>query len=69
MSGMIQLDNSDCSYIKANVSNSHNDAVAFEMKFAKDITIAQLKVLICVHKQQKSKQLRSFLFHRANWKY
>ncbi|XP_064542519.1 tubulin-folding cofactor B [Drosophila montana] len=43
MSGIIQLDNSDCSYIKANVSNSHNDAVAFEMKFAKDITISQLK--------------------------
>ncbi|XP_030372289.1 tubulin-folding cofactor B [Scaptodrosophila lebanonensis] len=30
-------------FIKANVSNSKNDAVAFEMKFAKDLTIAQLK--------------------------
>ncbi|XP_060660682.1 tubulin-folding cofactor B [Drosophila nasuta] len=43
MSEIIHLDNSDSSFITANVSNSHNDVVAFEMKFAKDITVAQLK--------------------------
>ncbi|KAH8389263.1 hypothetical protein KR200_007068 [Drosophila serrata] len=30
-------------FIVANVSNSHNDAVAFQVKFAKDLTVAQLK--------------------------
>ncbi|KAL7736706.1 hypothetical protein ACLKA6_015565 [Drosophila palustris] len=43
MSELINLDNSDSSFITANVTNSHNEAVAFEMKFAKDITVAQLK--------------------------
>ncbi|XP_017072817.1 tubulin-folding cofactor B [Drosophila eugracilis] len=41
MSLIIEPGKSD--FIKANVSNSHNDAVAFEVKFAKDLTVAQLK--------------------------
>lgn len=44
MSVLTQIENSQSDYIKANVSNSHNDNVAFEMKFSKDLTIAQLKV-------------------------
>lgn len=44
MSEILQMNNSDSAFIIANVSNSHNDAVAFEMKFAKDLTISQLKV-------------------------
>jgi len=44
MSEIIKLDNAESSFITANVTNSHNDSVAFEMKFAKDITISQLKV-------------------------
>ncbi|ALC42415.1 CG11242 [Drosophila busckii] len=44
MSGVLHLDTGNVSsYITASVSNSHNDVVAFEMKFAKDMTIAQLK--------------------------
>ncbi|XP_068144736.1 tubulin-folding cofactor B [Drosophila tropicalis] len=35
------IDKSD--FIRANVSNSNNDAVAFEMKFAKDLKVSQLK--------------------------
>lgn len=46
MSELINLDNSDSSFITANVTNSHTEAVAFEMKFAKDITVSQLKVRI-----------------------
>lgn len=49
------MDSSDSCFITANVTNSHNDAVAFEMKFAKDITIAQLKVL---YKRIVCKQLK-----------
>ncbi|XP_001360735.1 tubulin-folding cofactor B [Drosophila pseudoobscura] len=41
MADLIKLGKSD--YIKANVSNSHNDAVAFEVKLAKDLTISALK--------------------------
>lgn len=44
MSVITKLENSQSDYIKANVSNSHNNNVAFEMKFSKDLTIAQLKV-------------------------
>lgn len=44
MSEILQFENSHSDYIKANVSNSHNNNVAFEMKFSKDLTIAQLKV-------------------------
>lgn len=44
MSGITLLESSNCNYIKANVSNSHNNNVAFEMKFSKDLTIDQLKV-------------------------
>ncbi|KAH8398583.1 hypothetical protein KR222_000506 [Zaprionus bogoriensis] len=43
MSEILQFGNSDSNYLKANVSNSHNSNVAFEIKFSKDITIAQLK--------------------------
>lgn len=46
MSEILQFENSHSDYIKANVSNSHNNNVAFEMKFSKDLTIAQLKVNI-----------------------
>jgi len=42
MSHIVESGKSD--FVKANVSNSHNDAVAFEVKFAKDLTVAQLKV-------------------------
>ncbi|XP_037712624.1 tubulin-folding cofactor B [Drosophila subpulchrella] len=41
MSHIVESGKSD--FVKANVSNSHNDAVAFEVKFAKDLTVAQLK--------------------------
>ncbi|XP_017865032.1 PREDICTED: tubulin-folding cofactor B [Drosophila arizonae] len=43
MSEILQINNSDSGFITANVSNSHNDTVAFEIKFAKDLTISQLK--------------------------
>lgn len=42
MAQIIESGKSD--FIKANVSNSHNDAVAFEVKLAKDLTVAELKV-------------------------
>jgi len=48
MSTIIETGKSD--FIKVNVSNSHNDAVAFEVKLAKDLTVAQLKV--CLVKDQ-----------------
>ncbi|KAH8279381.1 tubulin-folding cofactor B [Drosophila bipectinata] len=41
MAQIIESGKSD--FIKANVSNSHNDAVAFEVKLAKDLTVAELK--------------------------
>ncbi|EDW01875.1 tubulin-folding cofactor B [Drosophila grimshawi] len=43
MSEIMQLVDSEPKYITANVSNSHNDVVAFEIKLARDMTIAQLK--------------------------
>ena len=36
--------NQDSDYVVVNISNSKNDSVAFELKFAKDLTIAQFKV-------------------------
>lgn len=47
MSEITLLENSNSNFIKANVSNSHNNNVAFEMKFSKDLTIEQLKVNKC----------------------
>ncbi|KAH8270866.1 hypothetical protein KR018_007637 [Drosophila ironensis] len=41
MSRIIELGQSD--FVRVNVSNSYNEAVAFEVKLAKDLTIAQLK--------------------------
>ncbi|KAH8402257.1 hypothetical protein KR009_010868 [Drosophila setifemur] len=41
MTHIIESGRSD--FIKVNISNSHNDAVAFEVKLAKDLTVAQLK--------------------------
>jgi hypothetical protein len=35
---------SKSSFLKVNVSNSQNDAISFEKKFDKNLTIADLKV-------------------------
>lgn len=43
MSEIAQFDVSQSNYVKANVSNSHNDNVAMDIKFCKDITIKKLK--------------------------
>lgn len=37
-------------FIKVNISNSKTEAISFEKKFAKDTTIADLKV--CENKDQ-----------------
>jgi Ubiquitin-like domain len=45
---------SPTSFVKVNVSNSQNDAVSFEKKFDKNLTIAELKVS---HRQKKKKKI------------
>jgi len=67
MSHIVESGKSD--FVKVNVSNSHNDAVAFEVKFAKDLTVAQLKVGVSMDQYTHVHNYINISFYRASWRY